>query len=132
MFNNYDPRLNDAGSYRQRRSDLMGQPPMMIPPPMPGGAAPSYGGGGPAPYGGHHMAGGPRVGGRGVGLSRKGLGRGEYVQKHAPEYCEVTVVYDGKKILKELPHSKSSTTSNQRPHSERNFFECVCFSGKFT
>ncbi|PIN21203.1 Ubiquitin--protein ligase [Handroanthus impetiginosus] len=65
-------------------------------------------------------------------LSRKGLGRGEYVQKHAPEYCEVTVVYDGKKILKELPHSKSSTTSNQRPHSERNFFECVCFSGKFT
>ncbi|GFP90763.1 dead-box ATP-dependent RNA helicase 30 [Phtheirospermum japonicum] len=44
---NYDHRLNDAGSYRQRRSDL-GQPQMIIPP-----APPSYGRGGPSPYGVH-------------------------------------------------------------------------------
>ncbi|KAL0341564.1 UNVERIFIED_CONTAM: DEAD-box ATP-dependent RNA helicase 30 [Sesamum calycinum] len=74
MYNNYDPRLQDAGSYRQRRSDLMGQPPMMIPPPMPGGAAPSYSRGGPTPYGGPpvpppHMVGGARVGGGGVGFN---------------------------------------------------------------
>ncbi|KAK4394815.1 DEAD-box ATP-dependent RNA helicase 30 [Sesamum angolense] len=74
MYNNYDPRLQDAGSYRQRRSDLMRQPPMMIPPPMPGGAAPSYGRGGPTPYGGPpvpppHMVGGARVGGGGVGFN---------------------------------------------------------------
>ncbi|XP_042042765.1 DEAD-box ATP-dependent RNA helicase 20-like [Salvia splendens] len=47
MFSNHDSRLHDAGSYRQRRVDLVGPPPMMIPPPMPGGAPPSYGRGGP-------------------------------------------------------------------------------------
>ncbi|KAL3628889.1 hypothetical protein CASFOL_027935 [Castilleja foliolosa] len=46
-------------------------------------------------------------------LSRKGLRKGEYVKKHAPESCEVTLVYDGKKM-------------------EKHFFECVCFSGKFS
>ncbi|KAK4479365.1 hypothetical protein RD792_014877 [Penstemon davidsonii] len=73
MFNNYDSRLQDAGSYRQRRSDLMGQPPLVVPPHMPGGAPPSYGRGGPAPYGGlpvapPYMAGGARVGEGGVGF----------------------------------------------------------------
>ncbi|KAI3454437.1 hypothetical protein Pfo_011100 [Paulownia fortunei] len=86
MFSNYDPRLQDAGSYRQRRSDLMGQPPMMIPPPIPGGAAPSYGRGGPTPYGGTqvappHMVGVARVAGGSVGFSgyheiERGAGRG--------------------------------------------------------
>ncbi|XP_047942137.1 DEAD-box ATP-dependent RNA helicase 30-like isoform X2 [Salvia hispanica] len=47
MFSNHDSRLHDAGSYRQRRVDLVGPPPMMSPPPMPGGAPPSYGRGGP-------------------------------------------------------------------------------------
>ncbi|KAK6123565.1 hypothetical protein DH2020_042686 [Rehmannia glutinosa] len=56
-------------------------------------------------------------------LSRKGLGKGEYVQKYAPESCEVTVVYDGKKM--------KSRRSQVAGHSERHFFECVCFSGKF-
>ncbi|KAL6583749.1 Envelope glycoprotein gp160 [Orobanche minor] len=74
MFSHYDHRIHDAGSYRQRRSDL-GQPPMVIPHPMPpAGAAPSYGRGGPIPYGGPpvpqpHMVVGPRVGGGGVGFS---------------------------------------------------------------
>ncbi|KAG8378790.1 hypothetical protein BUALT_Bualt07G0021600 [Buddleja alternifolia] len=70
MYNNYDPRIHDTGSYRQRRSDLTGQPPPMIPPHISGGAAPSYGRGGPAPYGGPtvappHIGGGARVGGGG-------------------------------------------------------------------
>ncbi|KAL8465573.1 hypothetical protein ACS0TY_034890 [Phlomoides rotata] len=83
MFNHHDSRLHDAGSYRQRRSDLIGPPPMMIPPPMPGAAAPSYGRGGPthggpppAPY---HLVGGARNGyhdmehvGRGFGAGRGG------------------------------------------------------------
>ncbi|GER38485.1 ATP-dependent RNA helicase dbp2 [Striga asiatica] len=49
MFGNYDHRIHDAGSYRQRRSDI-GQPPM-VPPPMPGGGIPRFGRGGPTPYG---------------------------------------------------------------------------------
>ncbi|KAL2515269.1 DEAD-box ATP-dependent RNA helicase 30 [Forsythia ovata] len=86
MFNNYDSRLHDAGSYRQRRSDLTGQPPFAIPPPIPSGAAPSYGRGGPALYGGvpvaPPMGGGARIGGGGVGTYNgnsaveHGVGRG--------------------------------------------------------
>lgn len=69
-------------------------------------------------------------------LSRKGQGKGEYVQKYAPEYCKVTLVYDKKK-MKVDQRSQDSTASNQRSqvvrqNSERHFFECVCFSGKFT
>lgn len=73
-------------------------------------------------------------------LSRKGVERGEYVKKYAPEYCEVFVVYDGKKGKDEKPEnggeSKSKAASNKRPqvvakNSERHFFECVCFSSKF-
>ncbi|KAG8378789.1 hypothetical protein BUALT_Bualt07G0021500 [Buddleja alternifolia] len=75
-------------------------------------------------------------------LSRKGLSKGEYVQKHVREGCEVTVLYDGKDIkdgrsqksTEEMVSSKSKAASNQRPQvnrtSEKKFFECVCFSGK--
>ncbi|CAA2969540.1 DEAD-box ATP-dependent RNA helicase 20 [Olea europaea var. sylvestris] len=87
MFNNYDSRLHDAGSYRQRRSDLMGQPPFSIPPPGPSGDAPSYGRGVPAPYRGvpvapPSMRGGERIGGGGAGTFGRnssfehGVGRG--------------------------------------------------------
>ncbi|KAG6386545.1 hypothetical protein SASPL_151711 [Salvia splendens] len=78
MFSNHDSRLHDAGSYRQRRVDLVGPPPMMIPPPMPDGAPPSYGRGGPhvaPPF----MVGGARSGyqidhgaGRGFGAGYGG------------------------------------------------------------
>ncbi|CAA0820933.1 DEAD-box ATP-dependent RNA helicase 30 [Striga hermonthica] len=90
MFGNYDHRIHDAGSYRQRRSDI-GQPPM-VPPPMPGGAIPRFGRGGPTPYGAPPMPppvpGGPRFegsfngyhgverGGRGGGLAGRGRGFG--------------------------------------------------------
>lgn len=61
------------------------------------------------------------------------------MKKHAPDYCEVTVVYNGQKVsdnerARELngPYEASSSSGIEvaRP-SERNFFECVCFSGKF-
>nr|XP_027126220.1 DEAD-box ATP-dependent RNA helicase 20-like [Coffea arabica] len=71
MFNPYDSRYTDAGSYRNRRSDIMGAAPPIVPPPMmgSGGLGPSYDRGGPPPrYGGPMGAPPPVVdGGRGVG-----------------------------------------------------------------
>lgn len=81
-------------------------------------------------------------------LSRKGLGKGQYVKKHAPDFCEVILVYDGRK-MKDDQHQVQQKTlemvpskpngvpeTGQRPqvsrNSERNFFECACFSGKST
>ncbi|KAH7528407.1 hypothetical protein FEM48_Zijuj05G0069000 [Ziziphus jujuba var. spinosa] len=72
---------------------------------------------------------------------RKRLGKGETVKKSAPESCEVTIVYNGKKVedgekVTELVHNASLQTSSTGKsefsrQSERNFFECSCFSGKF-
>ncbi|KAL6997111.1 hypothetical protein U1Q18_007233, partial [Sarracenia purpurea var. burkii] len=61
----------------------------------------------------------------------KGMGKGEFVQKNAPEFCEVTVVYGGEMLAdgrRQVPSAhRRSKISRQ---SERNFFDCVCFSGK--
>ncbi|XP_004236255.1 DEAD-box ATP-dependent RNA helicase 20 [Solanum lycopersicum] len=69
-YPNYDSRYGDSGSYRQRRSDLMGPQPSMYPRPMPGGGAASYGRGGPLPYGGPQAGGPPPM----DGGSRGGMG----------------------------------------------------------
>ncbi|KAF8005910.1 hypothetical protein BT93_K0253 [Corymbia citriodora subsp. variegata] len=66
----------------------------------------------------------------------KKLAKGEYLKKHAPDYCEVTVVYKGQKVSDneragELNCPYEVSGSPVARHSERNFFECVCFSGKF-
>lgn len=70
----------------------------------------------------------------------KGQGKGEYVQKNAPDYCKVTIVYNGRRIINGQLRPTDNIPSNlvssdQRPettqNSERNFFECICFSGKF-
>lgn len=86
MFKPYDPRYNDATSYRNRRSDLMGAPPPIIPPSYArGGPPPPYvgpvgapppvmeGGRGPIGIGGGGYGGG---GGRGIlgGTVNGGLG----------------------------------------------------------
>ncbi|XP_025014538.1 U-box domain-containing protein 33 [Ricinus communis] len=69
-------------------------------------------------------------------LLRKRLAKAEFVKKNAPDYCEVTVVHDEKKIAesKEVVHS-SLSSSTRRPditrNSDRKFFECVCFSSRF-
>lgn len=67
----------------------------------------------------------------------KGIGKGEFVQKKAPDYCEVTIVYDGKKLMDSQKVVPSAIASDQqrRPEiitrqPERNFFECICFSAK--
>ncbi|KAF7128131.1 hypothetical protein RHSIM_Rhsim11G0055900 [Rhododendron simsii] len=68
----------------------------------------------------------------------KGLGNGEFVQKKAPDYCEVAIVYDGKKLMDSQKVIPSAIASNQRrrpeiitrPEPERNFFDCICFSAK--
>ncbi|KAL2492540.1 Adenine nucleotide alpha hydrolase-like superfamily protein [Abeliophyllum distichum] len=74
-------------------------------------------------------------------LSGKGQGKGEYVQKHAPEFCKVSLVYDVKRTKGHQMHKAKeivppNIASSKRPaisrHTERNFFECICFPGKFT
>ena len=64
--------------------------------------------------------------------------KGEFVKKNAPEYCEVTIVHGGKKVVEDqqvtevVPSSLPSGPRRQKITlpSQRNFFECVCFSGK--
>ncbi|XP_051123255.1 U-box domain-containing protein 33-like isoform X1 [Andrographis paniculata] len=64
-------------------------------------------------------------------LSRKGASKGEYIQKHAPEYCHVTLVYNGKKSEDGMDGQDSSRSLNRWPQvAERHFLECICFSGK--
>ena len=63
-------------------------------------------------------------------------GVGELIKKNAPDYCEVTIVHDGKKVQdcqqeSELAHpSQESSPQRTGLNSERNFFQCVCFTGK--
>ncbi|KAH9720427.1 Usp domain-containing protein [Citrus sinensis] len=78
-------------------------------------------------------------------LFTKKLSKGEFVKKNAPDYCEVTIVHDGKKVVDgqkvaEAELSRSSSPSPSSPgtgrpqvkgKSRRNLFECVCLSGKF-
>lgn len=67
------------------------------------------------------------------------MAKGKFIKKNAPEFCEVTIVHDGKKVVdnqqvQELVHSSLASSPNKPEiarQSERNFFECVCFSGKF-
>ncbi|XVF49307.1 hypothetical protein PTKIN_Ptkin04bG0001000 [Pterospermum kingtungense] len=63
-------------------------------------------------------------------------GIGEMIKKNAPDYCEVTIVHDGNKVEDcqreaELVHpSQKSSPQRSGLNSERNFFQCVCFTGK--
>ncbi|XP_022737072.1 uncharacterized protein LOC111289968 isoform X3 [Durio zibethinus] len=63
-------------------------------------------------------------------------GIAELIKKNAPDYCAVTIVHDGKKIEDcqqepELVHpSQESSPQRTGLNSERNFFQCVCFTGK--
>ncbi|KAF5957454.1 hypothetical protein HYC85_004679 [Camellia sinensis] len=73
-------------------------------------------------------------------LMMKGMGKGEYVKKNAPEFCEVSIVYDGKKLEDDsqqqqqvvvLPSALASSR-RRRPAltllSQKNFLHCVCLS----
>ncbi|CAI9112726.1 OLC1v1013208C4 [Oldenlandia corymbosa var. corymbosa] len=66
---------------------------------------------------------------------RRGQGKGEYVQKNAPDFCKVTLVYNGQKVengpLQPIENFEKRRRPETTPHNfERNFFECMCFSGK--
>ncbi|XP_030542276.1 U-box domain-containing protein 52-like isoform X2 [Rhodamnia argentea] len=59
----------------------------------------------------------------------KKLAKGEFLKKHAPDYCEVTVVYNGQKVSdNERAREPNPLGKEAARHSERKFFECGCFS----
>ncbi|XP_055832936.1 U-box domain-containing protein 52-like [Solanum dulcamara] len=64
---------------------------------------------------------------RSTRLARKGQDIGEYVQKNAPEFCEVKVVGEVQNTKQIFNRSQPEITRN----SDRNFLECICFSLKF-
>ncbi|KAK7389119.1 hypothetical protein VNO78_23951 [Psophocarpus tetragonolobus] len=63
------------------------------------------------------------------------LSKGELVKKHAPNSCEVTLVYNSEVFVSD-PYMDGlvsySLTSQSKSHSKNNFFQCMCFSGKST
>lgn len=83
-------------------------------------------------------------------MMKKSVGKAQQVQKSAPEYCEVTIVYDGKKVVE--GDSKKVVNGKQQQSNEnvssivesnrgklksaqqppRTFLDCICFSGKFS
>ncbi|RZC61564.1 hypothetical protein C5167_023316 [Papaver somniferum] len=68
-------------------------------------------------------------------LRRRRLETSNFVHRNAPDYCEVIIVSDGKKVV-EKQEVEPSPLSNDGRHkmngNNRNFFECMCFSGKFS
>lgn len=64
---------------------------------------------------------------RSTRLARKGQGIGEYVQKNAPEFCDVKAVSQVQQPKQSFNRSQPEITRN----SDKNFLECICFSGKF-
>ncbi|PON72271.1 Universal stress protein [Parasponia andersonii] len=73
-------------------------------------------------------------------ILKKRLAKGEHVKKSAPEFCEVSIVYEGKKVVDgekvngfalHTSHASSPRRSSQiNRHPQRNMFLCGCFSGK--
>ncbi|KAH0659384.1 hypothetical protein KY289_028132 [Solanum tuberosum] len=60
-------------------------------------------------------------------LVKKGQDIGEYVQKNAPEFCEVKVVSQVQQLKQSFNRTQPEITRN----SDRNFLEWICFSRKF-
>ena len=58
---------------------------------------------------------------------KKKLSLGEFVRKNAPEYCEVSIVHQGNKVMVD----EQIATSQRRPQCERSIYEWACFPGKF-
>ncbi|RZC10899.1 U-box domain-containing protein 33-like [Glycine soja] len=60
------------------------------------------------------------------------LSKGEFVKKHAPSSCEVTLVYNGEVLVSD-PYMDGLVSyglaSQNKSHSKNNFFQCMCFSG---
>ncbi|XP_004299136.1 PREDICTED: U-box domain-containing protein 52-like isoform X1 [Fragaria vesca subsp. vesca] len=54
---------------------------------------------------------------------KKKLSLGEFVRKNAPEYCEVSIVHQGNKVMVD----EQIATSQRRPQCERSIYEWACF-----
>uniref|UniRef100_A0A6M2FBD9 Uncharacterized protein n=1 Tax=Populus davidiana TaxID=266767 RepID=A0A6M2FBD9_9ROSI len=63
-------------------------------------------------------------------LLRKKLAKGEFVKKNAPDYCEVSIIHESKKIMDAQPVSSCPQGPDTIRNSEKKFFELACFSGK--
>ncbi|KAJ6339723.1 hypothetical protein OIU77_007631 [Salix suchowensis] len=67
-------------------------------------------------------------------LLRKKLGKGEFVKKNAPDYCEVSIIHDGKKIMDGEDGIEPVSSCSQRPdvisNSANKSFNLPCFSGE--
>ncbi|KAJ6760782.1 U-BOX DOMAIN-CONTAINING PROTEIN 52-LIKE [Salix purpurea] len=65
-------------------------------------------------------------------LLRKKLGKGEFVKKNAPDYCEVSIIHDGKKIMDGEDGIEPVSSCSQRPdvisNSANKSFNLPCFS----
>ncbi|CAK7329032.1 unnamed protein product [Dovyalis caffra] len=66
-------------------------------------------------------------------LVRKKLGKGEFVKKNAPDYCEVSIIHDGKKMMDGQHEIEAVSSCPERPDDLRNsgkkLLELPCFSG---
>ncbi|XAR67983.1 Ubiquitin--protein ligase [Bertholletia excelsa] len=67
----------------------------------------------------------------------RGIGKGEFLQKNAPDFCEVTIVHEGKKLVDDrqqvVPpsaHASRHRRSDMTKQPERTFLDCICFSSK--
>ncbi|KAJ9140270.1 hypothetical protein P3X46_030937 [Hevea brasiliensis] len=70
-------------------------------------------------------------------LLKKKLAKAEFIKKNAPDYCQITIVPDRKKVVDdqkvtELVHPSHPTNPKRpdisRSNSEKKFLECACFS----
>ncbi|KAJ9567889.1 hypothetical protein OSB04_003855 [Centaurea solstitialis] len=74
---------------------------------------------------------------------RKGSSKGEFIKKNAPDFCEVSVIYNGKQvtvdqqrhavggIVSDIPTTSQNGLKVTPFQPERKFFECACFSRNF-
>ncbi|KAJ8773422.1 hypothetical protein K2173_028599 [Erythroxylum novogranatense] len=62
---------------------------------------------------------------------RKRAGKGKFVEKKAPDYCEVSIVHDGKKVLDDPVTKKSRWQRSDfiGRFSEQKMLACACFPG---
>ncbi|KAI3820734.1 hypothetical protein L1987_08282 [Smallanthus sonchifolius] len=72
---------------------------------------------------------------------RKGPSKGEFVKKNAPDFCEVSIICNGKQVTigqqvqvtgvtPNMPTTSQNGFKSAHSQVERKFFECACFSRK--
>ncbi|KAK7265641.1 hypothetical protein RJT34_33263 [Clitoria ternatea] len=59
------------------------------------------------------------------------LCKGVLIKKNAPITCEVSLIYNGEVFVSD-PYKVSNGIGSQSKSPCKNFFQCMCFSGKFS